>query len=297
MRVYLVALVLILGACGEDDPPPTPPKPPAAGGAAPKAAGKKVVTKELKPQQRIEDRVSCPTPSDAKTCDPKTALCAAGQYCLAAADKFYCGACPERDAIRHVFKPRDFQGADFRDPFQSFVINQPGLGGAENKVPTEITPKCTRKDQFVASSYSYQSLKIIGIVSQGTQRKVLLTDGRVGHIVKRGDCVGKEKAVVKDIGAGYITFAIEAAGKTESAEYSMQLYPTAISLSNPDAIDPGAASAPMVSSPNATTTTPPPAPEPQPQPQPGTTTTIIQDKPAPATTVPPPTQAPTQLKP
>ena len=294
MRAYLVALALVISACGEDEAPPPPPRAPANAPAQPgaPAAGDKGKGKQLTPMKRIEERVSCPTPSDAKKCDPKAPLCEVGQFCIAAANDFYCGACPERDAIRHTFKPRDFQGADIRDPFQSFVIVQPGLGGPDGKVATEVTPKCTRKEQFVATSSNYQSLKIIGIVSQGTQRKVLLTDGRIGHIVKKGDCVGKEKAVVKDIGAGYITFAVEAVGKTDPAEYSMQLYPTQVSLTTPDAIDPGAASAPMIAPPGSV---PPPAPEP---PQ-GTTTTIIQQKSQTTQpqTVEPPQQAPTQLKP
>lgn len=291
MRSKLVLLAFLLSACGEDEAPPPPPRPPGAvpAPAAPGATGKGT---QLAPMQRIEERVTCPAPSDAKKCDPKTPLCGPGQYCIPAGAGHYCGACPERDAIRHAFKPRDFQGVDIRDPFQSFVIVQPGLGtGPEGKIPTEATPKCTRKDQFVATSENYQSLKIIGIVSQGTQRKVLLSDGRIGHIVKKGDCVGKEKAVVKDIGAGYITFALEAAGKMEPIEVSMQLYPTQVSLSAPDAIDPGAASTPMVAPPRAT---PAPAPE-----QTGPTTTIIQrppqQQPAPQSTPPPP--APVQLKP
>ena len=57
------------------------------------------------------------------------------------------------------------------------MITQAGMSGPDNKMPTETTQKCTRKDQFVASSRSYQELKLVGIVSQGTQRKVLLTDG------------------------------------------------------------------------------------------------------------------------
>lgn len=297
---YLVAFALILapmlGACGEDEPAAPPPRPPQAtpGGPAPAKGAPAKKGKELKPMRRIEERVSCPTPSDAKKCDPKTPVCATGQYCIPAGNDNYCGVCPERDAIRHVFKPRDFQGADLRDPFQSFVITQAGMGaGPDNKVPTEVTPKCTRKDQFVASSRSYQQLKLIGIVSQGTQRKVLLTDGLKGHIVKKGDCVGKEKAFVKDIGAGFITFTLEAAGKTDPAEYSMQLYPTTVTLGDADVIDPGAASVPLVAPP---TNTPPPPPPPQPEP--GTTTTIIQDKPpSQNVTVPPPAQAPTQLKP
>lgn len=297
MRAYLLALAVIVAGCGEDEAPapaPRPPAPrPAGGGGKGGPAAKKGKGKQLKPMARIEDRVACPTPSDAKKCDPKAPTCGVGQYCIAAGNDHYCGPCPERDAIRHAFKPRDFQGEDIRDPFLSYVIMQPGLVGPEGKVTTEPTQQCTRKDQFVATSANYQSLKLIGIVSQGTQRKVLLSDGRLGHIVKKGDCVGKEKAIVKDIGAGYITFAVAAAGKTEPAEYSMQLYPTQVSLGMPDVIDPGAASSvPLVAPPTAA----PAAPE-QPAPQQGgTTTTIIQDKPQ-VQTIPPPPSAPVQLKP
>ena len=294
IRLYLVALALLLGACGEDEAPP-PGKGPGGGPAAPK--GKTGKEKQLAAKVRIEDRVTCPAPSDAKKCDPKAPLCAQGQYCIPAGKDFYCGACPERDAIRHTFKPRDFQGVDIRDPFQSFVILQPGLGtGPDDALKTVATPKCSRKDQFVATAVNYQTLKLIGIVSQGTQRKVLMSDGRIGHIIKKGDCVGKEKAVVKDIGAGYITFAVEAAGKTDPIEVSMQLYPAQVSLSAPDAIDPGAASAPLVAPPGGTMVPPPPPTTTQD----GPTTTIIQKRDQqtqPAPQVPAPPQAPTQLKP
>ncbi len=64
-----------------------------------------------------------------------------------------------------------------------------------------------RNDQLRVTNYGYQDLKLVGIVSQGTQRKVLLMDpGNYGHIIKRGDCVGKEKAWVKDIGENFICF-------------------------------------------------------------------------------------------
>jgi hypothetical protein len=291
MRAYLVVLALLAGACGEDDPPPPPPRAPGSPGAKPPAKAK---GKQIAPMKRVEDRVTCPAPSDAKKCDPKAPLCAQGQYCIPAGTEHYCGLCPERDAIRHVFKPRDFQGVDIRDPFQSFVVPQIGIGpGTDTKAP-DTTPKCTRKEQFVATASNYQSLKLIAIVSQGTQRKVMLTDGRVGHIVKKGDCVGKEKAVVKDIGAGYITFGVEATGKADPIEVSMQLYPSQVQMGTPDAIDPGAASTPMVAPPSGT-----PAPQTPPAPD-GPTTTIIQQKGTTTTTPnvpPPPPQAPTELKP
>ena len=295
MRAYLLMVAFVVACGGGDEAPPPVAKAPTAAGAkggAPAAKGGK--TKDLKPMRRIEDRVTCPVPSDAKKCDPKTPLCGAGQYCVGAGTDHYCGPCPERDAIRHVFKPRDFQGADIRDPFVSFVILQPGLGaGPEGKVPTEVTPKCTRKDQFQAGSYAYQALKLMGIVAQGAQRKALLSDGRMGYIIKKGDCVGKEKAFVKDIGAGFITFLTEAAGKVDGVEYSMQLYPTGVTLTTPDAVDPGASNAPIVAPPTRAQQ------QPAPEQTPGTTTTIIQNQPQqqPVPNVPPPQPVPTQLQP
>jgi hypothetical protein len=292
---YLVMLALILGACGEDEaaaPPPPPPK--APGGAGAKKGGPPKKVGVIRVMKRIEDRVTCPPPSDAKKCDPKTPICGTGEYCIEAGAGNYCGPCPERDAIRHVFKPRDFQGADIRDPFQSFVISQPGIG-TQDKTPTEVTPRCTRKDQFVASSFGYQSLRLVGIVSQGTQRKALMMGGNMGYILRKGDCVGKEKAFVKDIGAGFITYSTEAANKADTIEYTIQLYPTTLTPGTPDAIDPGAASAPIVAPPSGGGTTLP-APDDRPT---GTTTTIVR----PPTQTPPPPQpqgppqAPVQLKP
>jgi hypothetical protein len=93
--------------------------------------------------------------------------------------------------------------------------------------PAGLTPKCPREDQLVASSYSYADLKLVGIVAQGTQRKVLMMGGPLGYIIKRGDCVGKEKAVVKEIGLGYITFQVE------PDEYSVQLNPKQLMVSEP----------------------------------------------------------------
>ena len=79
----------------------------------------------------------------------------------------------------------------------------------------------------MASGYSYAELKLVGIVAQGTQRKVLMTLGKDGYIIKRGDCVGKEKAVVKDIGLGYITFLVD------PDEYSVQLNPKQLMINEP----------------------------------------------------------------
>ena len=176
MRSWL-PILMTLAACGEDDPPP-PPKPGGAAPAAAAAAAAAANGKHLTPQIHIEDRVADPA---------------------------------EKASLRHQFKDRDFAVEQSnRDPFQSFVVLQPGMGAATEMIKRDITKRCTRDEQMVATNYPYSDLRLVGIVAQGTQRKVLMMDpGNLGHIIKRGDCVGKEHAVVKDIGTGYVTFVIE----------------------------------------------------------------------------------------
>lgn len=235
MRVHYllsVSLLASIAGCGGDDAPASPP---------PKAAPKPGAARPAKPppqfaiRVRIEDRVLDPD---------------------------------EKKAIRHVFKERDFiVDTNNRDPFQSFVLNQ-GLVGPSNEVkPLDITKNCTRAEQLVATNYSYTDLRLVGIVAQGTQRKVLMMDaGNLGHIIKRGDCVGREKAVVKDIGTGYITFQVEPDqsnnGVVKAAEErSVQLYPNQMPVTSQPTLDNEAAksTAPDVAPP--TSPRPPTAPE------------------------------------
>src|SRR5262245_10964500 len=222
MRAWLAAIMLV-AACG-DDAGNSPPKPgqPAAPAAAPGAgsgSGSKLV-----PQVHIEDRVQCPIKerddSDKKeiACDEKT-TCPEQRYCLDAkktdpktqkatiVGKF-CKRCPEKDNIRHVFKEHDFAPELNRDPFQSFLIGQldTTASGTPKAAPTE---RC-KDNQWKIADYSYADLKLVGIVSMGTQRKVLLMAGNKGEIIMRGNCVGKERAIVKEIGATYVTLQLAA---------------------------------------------------------------------------------------
>lgn len=243
LAIAMVSAVLAIAAvgCGDDDAPapqkPVQPTPTAA--ATPGAAGGS--KNLLAEKQHIEDRVVCPIPdkpSDAGAkCDPKAPSCAEHLYCLQLPQGYFCEPCPERDAIRHVFKERDFAAEQNRDPFQSFLLPQIPTGGKTPFVPIDPTKKCLRSDQMVASNYGYADLKLVGIVAAGTQRKVLMVVGREGYIIKRGDCVGKEKAVVKDIGTGYVTFQVD--GDTASVvqrppqEYSVALNPKQLTVAEP----------------------------------------------------------------
>ena len=237
-----LAIALALGAgCGDDGgggapPPPTPAVPTT--GANPRgpatAAGARNALVE---KPHIEDRVACPipdAPSDPKaTCDPSAPSCGEHLYCLPLAQGNYCEPCPERDGIRHAFRERDFDEHN-RDPFQ------PGIGPLAPPKPPEPGKKCPREDQNVATSYSYTELKLVGIVAQGTQRKVLMMGGPLGYIIKRGDCVGKERAIVKDIGAGYITFQLDpetVASARPPEDYSVQLNPKQLMVNEPELPD------------------------------------------------------------
>jgi len=234
----LAAFLILLAACG-DDPPQNKPTAPSAPGApaapgTPGAAPSAGSGKPLPTMRHAEDRVNCPTPrSGSKRCDPNATkpvvigvsgvsgvsgsgsqekkaedlTCGENEVCLNTTEGFLCGPCSERFAIRHDFKDRDFADETNRDPFQSFVIKVPGSGSGSGDLPTDPGSKCVRSEQLRVTNYGYQDLKLVGIVSQGTQRKVLMMDpGNYGHIIKRGDCVGKEKAWVKDIGENFICF-------------------------------------------------------------------------------------------
>ncbi len=265
-KLAILALVLI-AACGDDEPGAGQARPNAPAGAAAakkKAAGSK---NKLQPRMHVEDKIDCPVP-DAPTghpaCSPMDAPdsstsmlpdCDPGTYCLQVANAWSCEPCPERDSIRHEFRDRDFVADQSRDPFdQSGVIVKPGLGQGNGSKP-EPHLSCKRADQFVATNYSYQDLRLVGIIAQGTQRKVLMMDtANMGHSIKRGDCVGKEKAVVKDIGAGYVTFVVDEDPDTRrpATETSVQLHPGGLDVEppptsqpNPTPIAPSPTPAPM----------------------------------------------------
>lgn len=269
MRIALgLALLFAVAACGGEEDSGGPPPPPPGGGGPAKKAPAKDAKNQLAPRMHVEERVYCPPPEKATgpSCDKDAPACDPGKFCLQVGNAWSCEACPERDSVRHEFKDRDFVADQTRDPFQSYIIVQKGL-----EEPTEKKEEgpCKRQDQFVATNYSYLDLTLVGIVAQGTQRKVLMMDrGNLGHIVHRGDCVGKEKAVVKDIGPGFVTFVISSdddknpnAGPTER---SVQLHPTGLQMTPAD-LERGVApppSAPVVAPSSSKSSERAPAPAP-----------------------------------
>ena len=211
LAVGLVGLVTSAAGCGEDDPPPVKktdtktaaPKPGAKGGANVPGA---VVT-----YRRIEDRVT-----DV-----------------------------EKKVIRHKFSERDFapdqNGTENRDPFRSFVVSQPGVGAAAGP-PAEATDQCPKKRQW-ARSFSARELKLVGIVARGTIRYALFSDpGQYGYVIHPGDCIGKEKARVKEIGAAFVTLEISAEPTPNqpprpAEQRSIQLHPKDLPIGESDDSD------------------------------------------------------------
>ncbi|HUS33664.1 MAG TPA: hypothetical protein VMZ53_34420 [Kofleriaceae bacterium] len=237
MKSALLAVVLVFtAACGDDPPPPPAPAAPPGAKAGAKPGGAKGKQVLLQARQHVEEKVTCPPPEKATgpACNKDAPVCDAGKTCLQVGNGFNCEPCAERDSIRHEFKDRDFVPDQTRDPFQSFIIVQKGLEEPPEK--HEDLGPCRRQDQLVASNYSYLDMRLVGIVAQGTQRKVLMMDrGNLGHIIRRGDCVGKEKALVKDIGPGFVTFVTQPdendkAPNRAPVEHSIQLNPKGLQV-------------------------------------------------------------------
>jgi len=221
MNRALAIALLLLTACGGDEGKSTSSKPPAAKpkAGAKKPPGKKGATLNVYP--KVEDRV----PVD------------------------------ERKKIRHEFRDRDFasdpSGTENRDPFRSYVITLPGSLSDQQPGSVPVTEFCKNKKQMVATNYSLRDLHLVGIVTRGTSKFALFQDtADVGRIVHRGDCLGREKARVKDIGPGFVTLEIvpeQIANQPPrpNEERSVPLYPEELKLGDlenngeGDTTDPG----------------------------------------------------------
>jgi hypothetical protein len=210
--VLAIALAVLVG-CGDDGGGTSnQPAPKAGGGAKPKAKPKAKGKEKagLKDYPKIEDRV------------PEI----------------------ERPTIRHEFRESDFlgdpTGLDNRDPFRSYVVKQ-GSGldtGMAAGAPVE-KPQCNQR-ALVASNYNLRDLRLVGIVTRGVRKYALFQDpSDYGHIVNRNDCLGREKAKIKDIGSGFVTLELVPETAANAAprppeERSIPLYPNELKLGETD---------------------------------------------------------------
>jgi hypothetical protein len=210
-RTLAIALVLVVG-CGDDSSTSNSPPPPAGGGAPARPGAKpKGKTVAMKNTIKIEDRV--------------TEI--------------------ERPTIRHKMREADFRpdplGMDNRDPFRSYVVNQGNLDTGLTPKEQVLDPnKVCESSQLVATNYNLRDLRLVGIVTRGVNKFALFQDpSDYGHIVRRRECLGREKAKVKDIGAGFVTLEIipeqsANAPLRPTEERSIPLYPNELKLGETD---------------------------------------------------------------
>ena len=87
------------------------------------------------------------------------------------------------------------------------MINQPGISsGGTNETPVPVAPKC---DRMLASKYALRDLKLVAIMSRGLRRYALFQDtADHGNLAAKGDCLGKEKAEVSEIGDRTVTLRL-----------------------------------------------------------------------------------------
>ena len=176
----IAVLGLALTACGGDDAPAAA-KPPAKAAPAKSAAAKKggKLAATVQVYTKVEEVVTE----------------------------------EERKTIRRPFVDKDFapdsSGNENRDPFRSYVVRQVGTGPQAQQQPKEEGDDNCSAEQMKAPRYNIRALVLIGIVLRGAKSYGLFRDtAGVGWIVKRNDCLGKEKARVTKIDAEFVALEV-----------------------------------------------------------------------------------------
>jgi Tfp pilus assembly protein PilP len=219
----LIAIAALAVACG-DDGGGGAKKPKPAGGAkkgpakkaaatpggttikAPKARGKQKAQAALDVYMKIEDL--CPTPDEAEKPQRIAEGCKddGKKPAEAKPDQKTCD-------YRRVLTDADFQpdpsGDLNRDPFRSYVVRQGVVNAEASHVAVQETDTC-KDDNSKATTFLLRDLRLIGIVLKGTRSYALFRDkAQMGWTVHRGDCLGKEKAVVQSIGVGSVVLLVK----------------------------------------------------------------------------------------
>jgi hypothetical protein len=133
---------------------------------------------------------------------------------------------------KEVFTP-DSTGDVNRDPFRSYLVEE-GAGTGNTKEPGPQVDECEKR--MVADQYGLRDLQLVGIVKKGTTAYALFIDTQsFGHIARRDDCLSKDKARVKEIGASSITVEIRGeappgAPPPPPREEEWKLHPEALDL-------------------------------------------------------------------
>ncbi len=205
---FLAGLLAVPGLTGcEDEPPPPPPKKKAGGGDAEGEEG-----------------------GGAKPAPRAAAAAPKGAGALQIRAKI-----PEQ--FRRELKERDFRpdplGEENRDPFFSYVLEKPRFSAGAG-VP-QMRDTCVDRE-WRGQAESIRDMRLMAIILQGTRSWAQFIDrGSMGHIVERGFCLGKEKAVVDHIGDNFVRVKITpeappGAATPEPVLEDFALYPAQMDL-------------------------------------------------------------------
>ena len=115
------------------------------------------------------------------------------------------------EELRHKFTEIDFipdgTGETNRDPFRSWVL-QPSL--EKDPDGPKLVDVCTsKKVRWGASNYSIRDLQLIGLVKRGRSYAQFTDRSETDSwIVRKDDCIGQEKAIIEEIGVGYVRLSV-----------------------------------------------------------------------------------------
>jgi Tfp pilus assembly protein PilP len=145
-----------------------------------------------------------------------------------------------KEEDRRNFKEADFRadptGEENRNPFQSFVIRDGNPLRSGNS--TLQASNICRHQEWVASELSLRDFKLIAIILHGTKAWAQLRDkAGLGHTVQRGNCVGKERGVVEEIGDNFVRVKVipdapPGAATPEPQTVEFALYPSELKLAD-----------------------------------------------------------------
>ncbi len=134
-----------------------------------------------------------------------------------------------------MFAP-DMTGDKNRDPFRSYLVDDQAQAVQTGKNPLTVD-ECDKR--MVAEQYGLRDLELVGIVKKGTTAYGLFTDTqKFGHIARRGDCLSKDKARVKEIGQSSIIVEVRGDAPPgqpapEPREEEWRLHPEQLDLAQP----------------------------------------------------------------
>ena len=116
------------------------------------------------------------------------------------------------EELRHQLTEIDFvpdvSGETNRDPFRSWVL-QPVLNVTGPDVVKAVDVCTEGRVRWGASSYSVRDLELIGLVKRGRSYAQFTDQSeKDSWIVRKGDCIGQEKAIIEEIGVGYVRLSI-----------------------------------------------------------------------------------------